>query len=409
MSILISLVFTTLLLPLLYNFFIKKRNIFDIELVLFGAAIYVCLPLLVFSIGSHEIVPGANTWEPEFFQFYQNGASNTLFFLFIYIASYIIGRVSTPLFSLKTLNKPISFPALTILAIGILFSLTALTYEARDSIGKGYSIEYNPSIMGPIATLNLLILLITLNIRQFKINNNILKIYYFSLAISSLVLLSLGGRLYVLTALIALTLQTINASNTSTLTRLKHFFYFMAFIIILITVGLWRADSENSLNVALGIALAEPFLTSISMATFFNCGEHHAFKTPLNYFSSIINFVPSFLLSEKQHLIVQLSETGGCTYRPFGATHISYSVLDNFGYIGSIFYFMAFGYLLKIISHTSKSGWWLQYYLIAILPFIFFRESFAIFNKTFFFSGIIFSILLILFSKIFRNSTNSPR
>lgn len=408
MNILAPLIFIILLIPIINKFLITRKNIYDFELVCLGGAIYVALPLLVYSSGLYEIVPGSSVWEIEFARFYEKGATISIIFLIGYITSYAIGRSTPAIINLKKLNKSIPPLALKILLTTIIFSLIILSYDARQAIGKGYLVEYDPTTMGPIATLNLLILLIVLNIKQFNHGHNILKFYYVALALNSAILLSLGGRLYVLTTIIALATQSINSLKPSISNRVKYLLLTISLLTFLVFIGIWRADSEQSLFVALGIALAEPVLTSFSMAAYFNCAEHHAFKVPLNYISSIINFVPSFLLPEKQSLMHQLSEDGGCTYRPFGATHVSYSVLDNFGYIGAIFYFMSLGYIFKIIHSTSKNGWWLQYYLISLLPFIFFRESFSIFNKTFFFSGLFFSFLLILFTKIFYKKNHRP-
>jgi hypothetical protein len=206
--------------------------------------------------------------------------------------------------------------------------------------------------------------------------------------------------MYVVTPFVALFLQYINTRRRKPIERAKLLVVVASVLGMLMLVGLWRLDSAVELRLLLLTALAESLLTSISLASYVSCGQIEVLAAPLNFLGSIINFVPSILLPDKTELIPDLDPTSNCIVSPFGATHIGPALLVNFGFVGTACFLAVFAFLLKASRTVQPRGWWFHYYICGLLPLMFFRDGFIVFNKALIGSGLLTAVALVALDRL---------
>ena len=379
--------------------YLRGKQIGDDNALFFGLSFYCFLPFFAYASNIYTNGPGAQAWIVFFEPLYHSSHIAIIYIAFLIVA-FISGKlVPTPSIS-KKINRPISEKILKYSTIVLILILIYYAYQSRNILFSGYRADYNDSLMGPLATVNLLATLFLLNIIQWKQSYHMMYLYLSIILINSVLLLSMGGRLYVMTSAISLFLQHINSVAKSPKSRIKllGIVFFIPFIALFI--GVWRGGEEFSLETLTTYGLAEPLLTSISIASLYNCENFYVFSIPYNFLSSILNFIPSSIFSNKAEYIINLGHISKCIDSPFGATHIIASLYLNFGAIGSGIFILLFSILLKSIKLVNKNGWWLYYYVCGLLPFIFFRDGFTVFNKVLFFIGIFTSAALLLLSRL---------
>ena len=256
----------------------------------------------------------------------------------------------------------------------------------RGSFFQGYSIDYDTALLGTLATINLVALATVLGCRQYKRKGVAFRALCFLLLTNSIALLSLGGRLYVIIPVIALTLQSL-AAAPSTASRIRGAVGFVVVVAALLVVGALRIEADVSAEFLAYIGLAEGLFTSMSLGSFVQHNGIPMLSMPANFFGSIVNFIPSALIADKAALVPTIQESGRIFESPLGATHILVAVLGNFGWLGALLFASAFGWFLASVRKVAPRGWWLYFYLCSLLPFMFFRDGFAIFNKAALFNG----------------------
>lgn len=388
-------------IPILIIFimYLRGKSIGDNSVLIFGLSFYCFLPFFAYASNIYSNGPGAQTWMKLFEPLYYSSTIAIFYIAFLMLA-FISGKIiSVPIFFRK-LNKPISKVVLNYSALLIIVTFSFYIYLARGNIFKGYLAVYDTSLMGPLATVNLITTLFLLNIIQWKQSYHMFYLFLFILLINSFFLLSMGGRMYVLTSAISLLLQHINSVSKNPESRIKILGIIFFIPLILLIIGVWRSGSEFNLEILTVFGLAEPLLTSISIASLYDCEKLYLFRIPYNFLSSIINFIPSSVFSNKAEFIISLNDISTCLYSPFGATNIIASLYLNFGIIGSGIFILLFSILLKSIKLVNRDGWWLYYYACGLLPFMFFRDGFIIFNKVLFFSGLITGAVILILGRV---------
>jgi oligosaccharide repeat unit polymerase len=386
-------------LAIILIIYLRGKLITDNNALIFGLSFYCFLPFFAYGSNIYSNGPGAQAWIDLFEPLYYSSVISIIYIAFLILA-FISGKlISAPILS-KKLNKPISKKVLKYSAALLLFILSYYTYQSRHILFKGYSSEYDASLMGPLATVNLITTLILLNIIQWKQGYHIMYFYLSVLLINSLLLLSMGGRMYVLTSAISLLMQHVNSVAKSPKSRIKILGIIFLIPFIMLLIGVWRSGDELTLEMLAIFGLAEPLLTSISIASLYNCENFHLFRIPYNFLSSILNFIPSSIFSNKAEFIISLGDISTCLNSPFGATNIIASLYLNFGIIGSAIFIFLFSILLKSIKLVNKDGWWLYYYVCGLLPFIFFRDGFTVFNKVLFFIGFFTTVVILILSRL---------
>lgn len=387
-------------LSILINF-IRGNIISFVSLFSIGFLYYITIPILAYTFNLYKEGPAYDYWIFESQEFYESSTNIYIIYsIFIFITFFLFSKIKIKTKSiLSKFNRPIDKKIIFTTLSAIIIVWFYFLYQARGLIGAGYLMGYDPTIMGPLATINLVVTLLLLNILHFEKENNknISKKILFSLLFAnSLFLLSMGGRMYVLCSFIALSIYFLNKKN-SPKERLKFLFFSMIISLILIIVGIYRVGEALSISHLFNFFIAESLLTSITIPQLYQCFDLKLFDFSSSFTSSILNFIPSSLFPTKSDYIIDFSD--GCITSPLGATHIGAALLGNFGIIGSFIFITFFSLILNTINSVNKKGWWLSNYLFSLIPFMFFRDGFVIFNKSFIFTGIFIGLFLIFISR----------
>ena len=377
--------------------FLRGRSVGHGSVLLFGLVVYVVLPFAAYGSGLYEGGPGEAVWARSFEGLYARSGPALALTLACLLA-YALGT----LLPLPRVRQPLDRPLRPGLLAAVLLGLGALwvfyIVQARELLFSGYLLDYRPDLMGPLASINLALLLLVLNLWQWRHSPRLLWAAGVLLALNSVALLSMGGRLYVAAVLVGLMLMALNLpAGRRPAARLKALAGLVLVAGLLALVGLLRVDMDVNLAALGRLLLAEPLLTSISLGTLMDCSLVDWLALPRNFLSSIVNFVPSGLLPGKEALMVELDPSGNCLASPFGATHLGAALLVNFGILGLLPVVTAFAVLMRLVQRHV--GPWLYCYLCSLLPFMLFRDGFLIFNKAFFATGLLLALLLLGLSR----------
>jgi len=375
---------------------IKPHNLF----FLFGFIYYLVVPLFIGYLGLMVDMPAMDRWHTEFINAKKNLDSYIViiasYFIAFYLGSNFIKLLPAKRMNFKTVTK---FPIKNLNIVGYLFFFVALSVAVsyKDILFTGYK-TYELSILGALATLNNVSLIFYFYI-LFNTGISSKNIFLWNIIFSSILLIGLGSRMYVLIPLIALFTYKLFFSKKKWKFNKVIFYGFLILVFILI-IGAWRIGSNISVDFLIYLFLAEPTFTWWSTATFLGNNELSMIGIPANYFSSFLNFLPSFIFKNKSNMIIGLNEYY-YYIGPLGADSIFVSIQGNFGwYFGTLFMFCV-GFYYSLIEFASrKNSFLMAYYIgvVSILPFQFFRDNFAIINKQIFWNILIvpFVILTVL-------------
>lgn len=369
-------------------------------LFLFGFTYYLIVPLIVGYFGLMADLPAMDRWHSSF----QNAKDNLDSYTFIilsYFISFYLGSNFIKILPIKRINLSTTtkFPVKNLNIIGYLFFFIVLffTLSYRDILFTGYQ-TYEGSILGTLATINSVSLVLSFYI-LFNTSTSSKNIFLWIIVFSSVLLIGLGSRMYILIPIIALFIYKLFYSEKKWKFS-KVIFYGTLILVFLLIIGAWRIGSNISVDFLIYLFFAEPTFTWWSSATFLSNNELSMIELPANYFSSFLNFLPSFIFENKENMIASLRDVHYYE-APLGADSIFVSIQGNFGwYFGALFMFFI-GLFYSVIEFKSrKNKFWRAYYIsiVSILPFQFFRDNFGIINKQIFWNMLIvpFVFLLIL-------------
>lgn len=288
--------------------------------------------------------------------------------------------------------------ATQVIFLSYLFLLVFFAFRARELIGFGYQGILELSPVGPISTLQLLILY--QYIYEKSINNNFSKYFALLLIINSIVLLSMGGRLYVLSALVTCYVRWWNCGASNNSVRLYSFASVIGVLSFFIYLGMWRVGEVDYSLIAFYIS-AESIFTSISSFTLFQNGGWSAiFDFPGEFIISFANIIPSAIWHNKAEWLSSYVSGMQNYETPMGAVSIVASTVSNFGFVGGLLFFMGVGFYMTAVSRTrgdpARESYY--YYLIGFLPFMFFRDPFQVQIKVFL-TGFILYLISVFFRR----------
>ena len=372
------------------NRYFRGKLLGDTEMLAVGAILYVVLPFVAFEYNWLIEMPGVENWR-ELFQGAYDRSGQIAVLCVGLTMSYMFGRQAASVTAARlgsTMNRPISKLMLALVAIG-LWSIWAATAVLNwESFFQGYSIDYDTGLLGNLATVNLVALAVVLSCRQFQRKGAGYGSLCILLVTNSIALLSLGGRLYVIIPVVAVLLQTLSTVK-STAGRVRLFVGLAIVVAVLLVVGVLRIGADFSPDFLAYIGLAEGIFTSMSLGSFVEHNGIPILSAPFNFFGSIANFIPSAMIADKAVFVPSIQDSGRYFESPLGATHLLVAVLGNFGWLGGLLFACVLGWTIGAVRKVSPSGWWLYFYLSSLLPFMFFRDGFSIFNKAALFNGCI--------------------
>lgn len=354
----------------------KINRISHLTLFIIGWIYYIIIPILIsdgiFSIDVSEIY----SW-----YYYIN--TNSIWYLYNHIfailmpVAYVLGMIISNYISPINFSE-VKYSILLRLIIPLYYILLIiLVVKGRDYILSGYSLGVDLSVAGPLSTLELFIVFHYMIFSSYF--NNFEKIAcIFLLFICSLLLLSMGGRLYVITTLVSLLFFKINFNNY--FSKLKALLIIALSSLIFLFVGMWRVDSFEADKIIF-MFLAEPIYISISSFSLIQSGNWTLFNTGVDFLSSFLNIIPSFLMPDKQSLLVSILDANDSIQSPYGGIGIIASSIANFGYVGGLAFMGFVGAFLQSLRRSavqSNANTAYYCYLVGLVPFIFFRDPYQI-------------------------------
>jgi hypothetical protein len=356
---------------------LSARRLTHLHVFMLGWAYYLGGPVIVAQLGLLNSIQSAGAWV------YYIGITGTghwplIFYVLLMPLAYIAGdklsrrfKGARPGTSYVRLANWITWPAYAGLLI-------AFTLAARELLFSGYEEEYDLYLMGPLATLQMLILFQYLMYRSSGVTVAA-RLNLILLVATSIILLGMGGRLYVVTSLAAIYFYYWNWGSKSAAARRKSLFKIFWIMIAFAVIGMWRMGETNYLQ--LGFYLfAEPLFTSISAFSFMQNWEGALFAAPKDFFQAFLNIVPSWLWQDKAEYFSSLVTEGYGVLSPFGALSIVASTVGNFGFIGGLAFVLLVGFIMgrSQINAVTPISRALYCYLTGLVLFIFFRDPFQV-------------------------------
>lgn len=250
-------------------------------------------------------------------------------------------------------------------------------YAARGNLFAGYSEDLDLTAVGPVSTLEMCLLFQYLAARAVKSPAS--RALGLLLLICSVLLIGMGGRLYVLSALVAIYIDWWKFRAASAHVRRRSLFAVIAAPLVFGVVGMLRLGVFDPAELGFYI-FAEPMFTSISAFTLMDSHAWALLDAPRDFYSAFINLIPAAIWPGKTEYVITLMDTSLNFEAPFGALSIVTSTIGNFGYLGGPLFVVFVGFVMERVRRStgSASGRVLYCYLCSLLPFMFFRDPFPV-------------------------------
>lgn len=348
------------------------------HLFLIGWAYYLALPLLLGHSGVFDSVSSLSLLGGYFDP--QSASWRTLV-LFCALAplAYLLGSAWTalrarPLAPTQPVERRTgAWPLLPLYGA----FLALFTFQARSLLFTGYVESVEVSLLGPLATLQMLLLFQYLYERTAE--RSTASAFGWLLLLNSVVLLSMGGRLYVLSALVALHFRWWNWGARSAAQQLRSLILLLGAPALLVVVGMWRVGAMDYSLIGFYL-VSESTFTSISGFTLFTGGHWSLLDMPSEFIAAFVNIVPSALWPGKADWLTALTSASQNYESPFGAVSIVASSVGNFGFMGALLFFFCVGAYMSTVGRTQSRPARIAHYsyLVGMLPFMFFRDPFQV-------------------------------
>jgi O-antigen polysaccharide polymerase Wzy len=373
------------------------------HLFLFGYFFYFFTPLVAGHFNLFPGYPGMELYQ-QFFQLIpQDKVASytviTLLWLPAFFAGHLLfaffkpARQQVQLFNATPLSLSTNYAAVLLVLVLVLFA-----FISRNSLFGGYG-SYDIGARGKMSTL--LVIFNFFLVYQLITNQKISKILLTGTFITALLLLSMGGRMYVFqTVVIILVYKTSFAPKRWQWHHIG-LFSVAAFFAGGIA-GIWRMGASVNLQRALYSFFAEPVFTWFSTSTYLINNDPPLINMPLNFLTSFLNLIPNSIISFKPYVVSTASMVKGYE-SPLGADSLWSNLVINFGTAGSFVFLMFTGFFLNLLRYLSaKSRFAAVYYILVLgmIPFQLFRDGFYILNKQLLFNFFFFPALILLVLKV---------
>jgi hypothetical protein len=370
---------------------------------LFGYFFYLATPLIVGYTGVFTGLPGVDLFQEVFGRMPPSQVDTYLIVAASWLPAFFAGdfifRLLYPVgIQPRRFERDALSGSLWLVSILLLLVLLAFTYLARGSILGGYA-SYDIGARGKLSTL---LMVVSFFLVYDRITNQSHSILLPLIAVlTSLLLLSMGGRMYAFQFFVVLLVYKTSLSGKPWSMGKVLFFMLVAFVIGG-ALGAWRMGLRPDVGLGLYSFFAEPAFTWFSVMTYLSNNDVSAFHWPGNYLSSFLNLVPNTLFSVRPYLVSLESMAVG--YRnPLGADSIWTNLVINFGSVGSVFFMFGTGFILAALKRMAfQRRFWAAYYLMVcgIIPFQFFRDGFYILHKQILFNFLLFPAVVLLILRL---------
>lgn len=341
-----------------------------------GWVFYLALPLAAEFIGVLDDMPGAEPFT-DYFSIQSPWWPAFVGYVIALPLAYMSGAALAGWLVLPKLPRMGSRATGRILLVLYSCLLVIFTVNAREYLFEGYLQGVETAVVGPVSTLEILLLFEWLVCKAT--DNQYRGPYAFLLTVCSLVLLGMGGRLYVVTVLVAAYFYWWKWSGRSTSARWTSIAVALAVAAGFAVIGMLRLGEGDFSQLGFYF-LAEPMYTGISGLSLVLNGTWSVFDAPRDFFSGFINLVPAAFWPGKSEYLVSLVDSNLDLESPFGALSIVASTIGNFGYAGGLIFTAGVGFVLGWAGRQADGpvGRSLYCVLAAMLPFMFYRDPFQV-------------------------------
>lgn len=268
----------------------------------------------------------------------------------------LINRVS--IFHTQDANfnytQKIAYPIVVLLGIIILFMNRASLFHGYTYLVTVDSYDSTRVLLSVYEFVVVICSLYYLNSNpQYSLNKIIFNKWMLLFIVYSLLLISTGGRLYVITALLSFVIFLSFSENMNF--RLIVLLAFGAlFALIMGLIGISRLGFVGlDFKLAVFNILEEPLYTNYSNITYlYNYSPVNIFCIPTTLLSAIVNLLPTRLFPWKLDYIKYITDIYPQIEQPLGATHYYTSYNAGLGLLLSLFLFYFIG---KRMSRIRKS------------------------------------------------------
>lgn len=371
-----------------------KSTLYHVRFFLFGFIYYLIIPLWVVSSKILYDAPGMEFLYTYYKAYY---VSDYLIIVTCLLFFFLLGAY-LPFSRKKNRHKltPQTYYGVKKL-FGVAFPIFLISqyvvYQNRSHLFQGYTLEFESQFVGTICTANMLVLFLYLYNKIGQNNKKYNRYLKYLLIVLIIEIFSLGTRMYAMISFVALLTYF---HQKKLLNTKKMLIVGLCFFFLILVIGIWRSgDNVIDIDSLVYVAFGEPLFTWISAISMFDMNKLPLFAFPYEFISSIINFIPTVLFPNKGDFIVP----GFLKYdAPLGARSVVYTLISNFGVLGSFMAIFLLGYYLTYVRLNWKSTFGQTYYfcVCGIIPFQFFRDSCLEVNKAFFYNFLILPALLIV-------------
>lgn len=383
-----------------------KKQYFLIDhkiLFLFGYIFYLITPCIVGKIGSFKGYPGMELFHGFYEKIPADKLVSYLIITICWLPAFYLGHITFKIFkpykkSLQLFPKSYTPQNISYVAGFLIIVLLVFAYLGRNSLTGNYEI-YDSSARGKISTL--LIVFNFFLIYQCVSKQVISPLLIFGTACTALLLLTMGGRMYVIQTIIVILVYKTSFANE----RWKVYQIVIVTLLCFLVgsfVGISRMNSGFSFDKAQYSLLAEPVFTWFSTSTFLINNDIPYINFPSNFLTSFLNLIPNTVINFNKY-VISTQSMGYYYVNPLGADSVWSTFIINFGSVGSFFFLYIFGFLLNYLRHLSEESRFAAVYYImvcGILPFQIFRDGFYIINKQLFFNFLLFPAIVLVILKV---------
>lgn len=223
------------------------------------------------------------------------------------------------------------------------------------------------------------------------------------LGINSIVLLGLGGRMYVLIPMLAIIFQKVFWGEWG---GKKILIYLGAIFSLMLCVGVLRQGNDVTRGGLWYIFLGEPVLNWVGGGNFWVMNERAAFEFPYGVIYAILGMIPTAFWPSKAQYMANLN-SGFYVDNPVGGTNIIVSLLSNFGMVGSVFAIFFLGAFTGLLTKVAAKNKMMSYILsthASLMGFMFFRDNFGIHMKCLVVNAILLPVIFVFVSGVVQGS-----